>query len=194
MWFKGKQDSIKAGWLTKMGGGTSTLGRKNWKRRYMTLRMNELAYMPSEDDTAPKLGVVDVLTATEISLATEDMAGKENCFQIVTPKRTYMMFADSKDEAVEWVETLNTVRGKTLDQLKDMMAIARVDARNAQVGLSHTVSLSLPAALSSPSFFVPASHVTPNSLLLRVPSSWMKFSRAALTTARTWKATRCLWS
>ena len=68
MWFKGRQDSIKSGWLTKMGGGTSTLGRKNWKRRYMCLRMGELSYMPSDDETAPKLGVVDVLSATEISV------------------------------------------------------------------------------------------------------------------------------
>lgn len=28
MWFKAKQDFIHAGYLTKMGGGTSTLGRK----------------------------------------------------------------------------------------------------------------------------------------------------------------------
>jgi hypothetical protein len=69
MWFKSKQDSIKSGWLTKMGGGTTTLGRKNWKRRYMTLRMGELAYMATEDDASPKLGVVDILTATEVSVS-----------------------------------------------------------------------------------------------------------------------------
>jgi myosin X len=48
MWFKGKQDFIKAGWLSKLGGGTSTLGRKNWKRRWMTLRGGTLIYQPSE--------------------------------------------------------------------------------------------------------------------------------------------------
>jgi hypothetical protein len=26
MWFKGKQDFIHSGWMTKMGGGTTTLG------------------------------------------------------------------------------------------------------------------------------------------------------------------------
>lgn len=68
MWFKSKQDSIKSGWLTKLGGGTSTLGRKSWKRRYFTLKFGELAYMPSEDENAEHLGVMDILTATEISM------------------------------------------------------------------------------------------------------------------------------
>ncbi len=68
MWFKSKQDSIKAGWLTKMGGGTSTLGRKNWKRRYMTLKMGELAYMASDEENTPALGTVEIMSAIEISM------------------------------------------------------------------------------------------------------------------------------
>jgi myosin X len=132
MWFKAKQDSIKAGWLTKMGGGTSTLGRKNWKRRYMTLKFGELAYLTGEEEGAEVKGVVDVLTATEISPLGEDFDKKSNVFQIVTPKRTYLMYADSPEEMAEWIDVLNSVRGKSLDQLKEMMAMARVDARNAQ--------------------------------------------------------------
>ena len=43
------------------------------------------------------------------------------------------MYGDTPEEAQEWVDTLNMVRGKTFEQLKDLMAMARVDARNAQV-------------------------------------------------------------
>ena len=46
MWFRGKQDFIYAGWLTKMGGGTATFGRKNWKRRWMTVRGIRALYSP----------------------------------------------------------------------------------------------------------------------------------------------------
>jgi hypothetical protein len=67
-----------------------------------------------------------------IAIKTEDVLGKENVFQVVTPKRTYYMYGDSLEESQEWVEYLNSVRGKTPQQLKEMMAMARVDARNAQ--------------------------------------------------------------
>jgi hypothetical protein len=67
MWFGARQDFIFAGWLTKMGGGTSTLGRKNWKRRWITLKGGELHYHPSQEEDATVLGIVDIQNATEIS-------------------------------------------------------------------------------------------------------------------------------
>jgi hypothetical protein len=67
MWFNARQDFIFAGWLTKMGGGTSTLGRKSWKRRWMTLKGGELHYHPSQEEDATVLGIVDIQNASEVS-------------------------------------------------------------------------------------------------------------------------------
>jgi myosin X len=66
MWFKGKQDFIFAGWMTKMGGGTSTLGRKSWKRRWFALRGGELIYTPSEEEDAEVLGTIDIKNCEDI--------------------------------------------------------------------------------------------------------------------------------
>ena len=67
MWFTARQDFIHAGWLSKMGGGTSTLGRKSWKRRWMTLKGGELLYHESQEEDAAVLGIVDLQHATEIT-------------------------------------------------------------------------------------------------------------------------------
>ena len=134
MWFKGKQDFIKAGWLTKMGGGTSTLGRKNWKRRWFTLKGGELHYHPSEDDDAEVLGIIDVQHCDEVSNSGEEdlSVKKENAFAIKTSKRTYFCYADTPEEANEWVAVLRAVKGRPDEELRSMMVSARVDQRNAQ--------------------------------------------------------------
>lgn len=134
MWFKGKQDFIKAGWLTKMGGGTSTLGRKSWKRRWMTLKGGQLTYHPSEDDNAEVLGTVDVQHCERIiHNAEDDIPGKkEHALAIQTAKRTYVMYAETAEECQEWCDVLNSVKGKSDAEIQNMMMDARVDARNAQ--------------------------------------------------------------
>ena len=41
---------IYEGFLVKKGGGTSTFGRKNWKKRYFRLYPKYLRYFPNHDD------------------------------------------------------------------------------------------------------------------------------------------------
>ena len=119
MFFKKKQDSIHAGFLTKMGGGTSTLGRKNWKRRWMALKGGKLHYYPSQAEK-DELGVVDVQNCVDI-LSEDIPIKKDHAFAIETPKRTYFMYADTEEEREEWLEILGTVKGKTDEELAQMM-------------------------------------------------------------------------
>ena len=52
----GKKFVVKGGWLMKKGGGTSTMSRRNWKRRYCVLtRKGELLWF----DTAVSEGIVE---------------------------------------------------------------------------------------------------------------------------------------
>lgn len=133
MWFKGAQNFIKAGWLTKMGGGTATLGRKNWKRRWMTLKMGELHYHPSEDEDATILGIVDIQGCERIVSSNHEKlpVKKDFAFSIITKKRTYFMAADTSEECDDWVNCLNSVNGKTDEEILELQRSAAVDPRNA---------------------------------------------------------------
>ena len=145
MWFKGQQNFIKAGWLTKMGGGTSTFGRANWKRRWMTLKGGELFYHETEEDDAKVLGIVDIQGCEQIVNGAVEELGikKEFAFAIHTrdaakkegkagKSRTYFMSCESQEECNDWCETLNSAAGKTDEEIREMMMTARVDPRNAQ--------------------------------------------------------------
>ncbi|KAK2107940.1 Unconventional myosin-X [Saguinus oedipus] len=59
LWFRSKQEALKQGWLHKKGGGSSTLSRRNWKKRWFDLRQSKLMYF--ENDSEEKLkGTVEV--------------------------------------------------------------------------------------------------------------------------------------
>lgn len=133
MWFKGAQNFIKAGWLTKMGGGSSTLGRKSWKRRWMTLKGGELHYHPSEEEDATILGVVDIQGCEKIVDGENEKLPikKDFAFSIITKKRTYFMCAESDPEREEWVATLKSVMGKSAEEIMEMQRSSAVDPRNA---------------------------------------------------------------
>ena len=132
MWFSARQDFIHAGWMQKMGGGTSTLGRKNWKRRWMTLKGGELHYHPSQEEDATVLGIVDIQSATDI---VEGVPAREFGFQIVTPSRSYPMSTDTGEELAEWMDLLRSVKGKSKEEIQTLLDNARVNPRNAEVGL-----------------------------------------------------------
>ena len=116
--------------MQKMGGGTSTLGRKNWKRRWMTLKGGELHYHPSQEEDATVLGIVDIQSATDF---VEGVPGREFGFQIVTPSRTYPMSTDTAEEQAEWMDLLRSVRGKSKEEIQTLLDNARVNPRNAEV-------------------------------------------------------------
>jgi myosin X len=138
MVFKSKQDSLKSGWLTKLGGGTSTFGRQNWKKRWVTLRSGILNYHPTDEEDAEVLGWVDIQNCKGV-LSPDDVHAqnmkvtkdKPNIFAMVTDKRTYYMYPESIEEAKEWVAVLQDTRGKTSDEIKQMHEAAMVDPRNA---------------------------------------------------------------
>ena len=48
----GNLGGLWSGWLWKRGGGTSTFGRQNWKRRWFVLTNEELSYYETVEDMA----------------------------------------------------------------------------------------------------------------------------------------------
>ncbi|XP_031563612.1 dual adapter for phosphotyrosine and 3-phosphotyrosine and 3-phosphoinositide-like isoform X2 [Actinia tenebrosa] len=88
----------KEGYLTKLGGTI-----KNWKTRWFVLIKNELKYYKSKGDKEP-IRSLDLEECHEV--AKEDSVGKANCFRIVMPSRTFYCFANSSQEAEEWIKML----------------------------------------------------------------------------------------
>ncbi len=64
MWFTARQEYIYAGWLLKLGGGHSLLGRKSWNRRWVTIQGGNLVYYAAQEGQA--MGSIDVQRATDI--------------------------------------------------------------------------------------------------------------------------------
>ena len=99
--FKDLGHPLKSGTLTKQGGSW-----KSWNKRYFVLTPNCLYYFKSR----PALGdkpeggiVIDNLVDV---LSGENKVKRENCFNIVTPKRVYFMSAETLQERDEWASAL----------------------------------------------------------------------------------------
>eukprot|EP01105_Mastigella_eilhardi_P028779 TRINITY_DN972_c0_g1_i2.p1 TRINITY_DN972_c0_g1~~TRINITY_DN972_c0_g1_i2.p1 ORF type:complete len:804 (-),score=186.18 TRINITY_DN972_c0_g1_i2:89-2500(-) len=99
-----KSDVIRAGFLTKQGEVW-----KNWKRRFFVLSAKCLVYYHSPSAAAPKgiIALADVTEARSASFAVHNE--QRRGFVVVTPAREYNMFASSKQESKEWLQSLQSV-------------------------------------------------------------------------------------
>eukprot|EP01124_Arcella_intermedia_P006532 TRINITY_DN13869_c0_g2_i2.p1 TRINITY_DN13869_c0_g2~~TRINITY_DN13869_c0_g2_i2.p1 ORF type:complete len:451 (-),score=106.98 TRINITY_DN13869_c0_g2_i2:43-1395(-) len=90
------------GWVTKEGGSY-----KSWKKRWMVIEGNEVAYYKKESKK-DKCGVIPLVGAT----AQPVQYKKKFCFEIVTPHRTFYVCANSDAEVEKWNKALNeTIKG-----------------------------------------------------------------------------------
>jgi hypothetical protein len=103
-----------SGWLTKEGGSFF----KNWKRRWCVLDPNAgtLTYYETQNTSQKPNGVV-LLEGTTVARLAKKAKGKDNCFVITGPDRTFYAFADKSDEADSWVETLTKAFAATFYSL-----------------------------------------------------------------------------
>ncbi|KAH7828215.1 putative pleckstrin homology domain-containing family H [Monocercomonoides exilis] len=94
------------GWLTKEGGSFF----KNWQRRWCVLdnQRGTLTYYESENTSKKPNGVV-LLAGTTVALIAKSVKGKDNCFMISSPDRTFYAFADSASECDAWIAELRKV-------------------------------------------------------------------------------------
>eukprot|EP00061_Rhincodon_typus_P007413 g29086.t1 len=94
MWFRSKQEALKLGWLLKKGGGTSTLSRRNWKRRWFVLRESKLMYFENDSEENLKR-TIDIRSARAII----DDTGKENGINIALEDRIFYLIAETAEDA-----------------------------------------------------------------------------------------------
>lgn len=88
----------KEGYLTKLGGNV-----KNWKSRWFVAVRNELKYYKNETEKVP----IRTLNLRECTMCCRDVTkGKDNCFKLVLPWRTFYMYADTREEMKSWMDLL----------------------------------------------------------------------------------------
>ncbi|XP_057292691.1 unconventional myosin-X-like isoform X2 [Hydractinia symbiolongicarpus] len=133
MWFRGRQKALKSGWLMKKGGGTGTLSRRNWKRRWFVLKDTLLTYHDSDQDGAKTLGTIDLRSCRQIV----DSSQKDNALSIIMPERTYHFTTESPQDWNDWFSILNRVHRANELELKEMKEES-ANIRNA-VGTIDTI-------------------------------------------------------
>eukprot|EP00118_Oscarella_pearsei_P013163 m.102222 g.102222 ORF g.102222 m.102222 type:complete len:1858 (+) comp37156_c0_seq6:100-5673(+) len=127
MYFRAKQDFIKAGWMEKKGGGTGTLSRRNWKRRFFVLRDDKkLSYYEKDEEGSKPLGVINIAEAKEIL----DQGSKAHSFGIEVIRRTYHIIAESEEDCRSWVSVLKKMQASS-DEEAQAMKNNSVNPRNA---------------------------------------------------------------
>jgi hypothetical protein len=67
---------------------------KDFKRRWFSLSDRILYYFETKDSSS-YLGNIDLRIASEIRMV-DDKKYKDNCFEVVTPKRTYVLLAEDR--------------------------------------------------------------------------------------------------
>ncbi|XP_065839578.1 unconventional myosin-X-like [Oscarella lobularis] len=117
MYFRAKQDFVRAGWMEKKGGGTGTLSRRNWKKRFFVLRDDrKLSYYEKDEEGAKLLGVINIAEAKDIL----EHGPKANSLGIEVIGRTYHIIAESEEDCRGWVSVLKKMQLSSDDEVKRM--------------------------------------------------------------------------
>uniref|UniRef100_H2XQM6 PH domain-containing protein n=1 Tax=Ciona intestinalis TaxID=7719 RepID=H2XQM6_CIOIN len=89
----------KSGFLTKQGGHIKT-----WKLRWFSVIRNEFSYFDNPTSFRP----IRTLNLEECYRCNDCVvAGRENCFMLEFPDRTWLFSASSSDDLVEWTKVIN---------------------------------------------------------------------------------------
>jgi len=103
--------ACKKGWLYK----ARTKGDR-WLRRYFILTGQLVVYFVNETDSKPK-GAFLLHSYAQVEHCGEKVNGREYCFDVDTPERTYYLSADSAEEAKSWGQALALACGESHRQL-----------------------------------------------------------------------------
>ena len=109
---------LHSGWMEKIGGGTSTFGRKNWKKRWFVLRPDVIRYYATEADTEAAheklLGEITLDVDTLLHVEDRKMRGNKALsarhgrggavphFLLTTDRRVYELRAPSAESHDGW--------------------------------------------------------------------------------------------
>jgi len=97
----------KAAYLIKEGGKFKT-----WKKRWCVLKNNVIYY--SKKQNSGELGIIRLHGVSVDQVYISQRKKKRNCFEVVTPNRTYYLVAESEPEMHSWIEAIKqSIQGKS---------------------------------------------------------------------------------
>lgn len=111
---------VSSGLPTSPGIGSPSMNPFGFENNGAADRDGNAAFSPSIASTAPppekpeRRGSMVAAAAGVASNMSAGMVGgsrkrKENCFQIITPKRTFILCAPGEDEEIKWISALKTL-------------------------------------------------------------------------------------
>jgi len=116
----------KEGYLVKEGWKV-----KNWKKRWFVLGKETLSYYRSQKSLKKVLGVVILKEITEVTPTTVKKKGSGYTLQIITPRRTYFVVAETQKECDEWQEAIRTQIDNTkIPKNQPVQKLANDEAEN----------------------------------------------------------------
>ncbi|CAG8639486.1 4973_t:CDS:10 [Rhizophagus irregularis] len=81
--------------------------KKIWKKRWFVLKNDQLLYYKNYKNKNPKphlkINLADILDVIETDPISKS---KQNCFKVITPKRTYICCVDGEESQVAWLAAL----------------------------------------------------------------------------------------
>lgn len=115
----------KSGFLTKQGGSI-----KSWKTRWFVLVRNEFSYYIDRSSEKP-IRTLDIEECVKLDFC--DIPGKENCFYLVFPDRTWYFSAKSDDDLKEWTSIIEWKMKQNLQKLTEKTK-RRQEYNRTQIG------------------------------------------------------------
>eukprot|EP01132_Coremiostelium_polycephalum_P002162 gene2162-2661_t len=94
----------KSGFLSKMNGLM-----KSWKTRWFSLERDVLSYYKYHNDPKPQgdLNILEIKSIEILNSKEKKFKPYVHCFQLVHPKHTLILAAESEEVMSEWVKILN---------------------------------------------------------------------------------------
>jgi len=110
-----KASLSKAGALSKLTGNRLT-GLTSWKTRFFALSGSVLSYYEKEGDLYNEdmdaLGTVNMQTISSIKSSNHPEVEWKRAFELKVGERTYVLQADTAEDAVEWMISIAASTGK----------------------------------------------------------------------------------
>lgn len=114
---------VKCGWLTK-----ESEWLKAWRKRWFILLEHEIFFCENEKKSPH--GMI-LLSGCETARMRESKEGWENLIEIVTKEKSHILCAESKDDAEEWITSINylisQIRSNTREETKVSFTVADSD-------------------------------------------------------------------
>jgi hypothetical protein len=102
---------------------------KHGKKRWFVLNNNFMCYYKDSKNLKHPAGVIDFSKA-RFGKTPYEVHKKKNCFEVVTPQRTYYMCATDEKEVDEWLECIEKTKTNYQHDLKSRKTFNDVENIN----------------------------------------------------------------